>query len=1466
MNKLHLIYIFPALLLINTSYSFGVTAKFTWTQTSNCAPAIFRFTNESSTGTGISYSWDFGLGAVIAATNNSSKEQLYSKPGQYKVKLFVTDGTSTDSTSALITIFQGPSASFTADKVYGCPPLLVNFISTSTTGGSEIVTNAWDFRNGDYAQGTSIQYTYSSTGKYDIILKVTDKNGCSSSYEAENMISVTQKPMVSFSAADTFACAPPLNVSFTNKSSGSSEMIYKWTYGNGLTSTGLSGSSIYSAIGSYDVKLRATDQFGCKDSLIKKSYITIGYKSGTLNVYDLKGNIVNTSWLCDGTYRFVYSNANLPDYTWTITDNSEKTVLSGRNAITYTVKGTGRIDIKLVYGRKAYCTDSVSTSFIKSYIKAAFTLKDNLFCSLPSQVSLVNSSLNADIIKWYISDKLISTDKNTTYAISASDMPEATYEQLYSHELNKVTLPIKLIVSNGGYCYDSVINNITVALPLARFVPDKVSGCIPLDISFSDSSKSINSIGIYKYIIGSDTVKSNDNSPVSYTFSKPGVYDVKEIVNSGICTDTSDIVKIYAGEKLALDFTVTPAEVCTGGSIHLAGDDGIYPHVGMWRFSSPGLFSLDFRNKPDTTISVYSDTLGYKSISLQADYNGCLSSITKADILKIKGPAGNFSSVFTCDSPMVYRFKANITPYTSLVWNIDTATIYDKDSVIYRFPRSGKYAVSLTAADVVSGCTITRSRIIGADSVLASFMLTDTTFCAGDSVHLDATLSKDYIRNCYNEGFLWYFGDDSPPRRTFLNTWDHVYTSRGIDTIRLIVLANNGCTDTMKKVVRIFRPQGKFVTDKTSGCIPELPVKFTNTSTDTTIVSWIWNFGDMVTDSTNSLSTTHTYTSTQNQTYYPIFTVYDAYQCYSNSSVAISLIDINGDFQASDNAICTGESVLFTPADSSLTGLFWDFGDGTTSAVTNRHKYTMPGIYSVSLTASKLGCSGTVSKANFITVEQADANFTFGDSVYNCYPKTLKFVHNTSVGSNPVEYNWRFGTHTIANTSSNEVGFTFTRPGYYDAVLTVRTLNGCTAKKIKHVTINGPVAFVSYAPTDICYNDAVAFKVDSLKNVTSWKLFYGDGSTTTAIQTSHRYTTRGKIVPSIQLTNSTCSTSLVLDTIYVAKVQASFVNKDSTLNTCLGKKLNLVNKSAYSYSWEWWVNNVKTSTDYNLSNILFGKTGSYQIKLISRDTKGCVDSIVKIFTVNPVPEFYIAGDSIMCRGITSLTMSVDNDAGSSIKWEPSTGLSSVSSFTTKASPVSTTTYTATVSNTYCSTSHIRTIRVNQPFDLSRSPLADTSIYIGERIQLVVTTSSENAKYKWSPDYNITCIKCSDPWVSPARTTVYSVEAFNDCFEITEKFNVEVIADFYLEAPSAFTPNGDSNNDLFMFESGNISDFELKIFNRWGEIVYTGNDVHQGWDGCVNGHLQNIDTYKYAVKATTIHGYQFERKGEFILLR
>ena len=388
-----------------------------------------------------------------------------------------------------------------------------------------------------------------------------------------------------------------------------------------------------------------------------------------------------------------------------------------------------------------------------------------------------------------------------------------------------------------------------------------------------------------------------------------------------------------------------------------------------------------------------------------------------------------------------------------------------------------------------------------------------------------------------------------------------------------------------------------------------------------------------------------------------------------------------------------------------------------------------------------------------------------------------------------------------------------------------------------------------------------------MENESTWKWFFQDGTTSTANPVTHRYTSRGKIVPSVQLIGPACTAIRVLDTLSISKIQAIFKSSDSLYIYCYGTKVDLLNSSRDANLWNWLVDNVKVSNGYNLNNVMFSKPGLHYITLIAREAGGCSDTLTKEFTINPAPVVSITGDSVICSGQNSLTLSVATNQGDKIRWTPSTGLNDTEAFSVTASPEVTTKYTAKVTDAFgCSGSAEKTIHVNKPFDLSRSPLNDTSIFNGQRIQLSISTSGGNVTYEWSPDDNISCIHCSDPWVFPSESTTYSVTVSDGCSKITENFNIEVVGDFYLEAPSAFTPNGDSKNDVFRFESKNILEFDLKIFNRWGDIVFSTGDVNQGWDGNVNGHPQNIDTYKYNVKAKSIHGYEFTKNGEFLLLR
>jgi gliding motility-associated-like protein len=96
--------------------------------------------------------------------------------------------------------------------------------------------------------------------------------------------------------------------------------------------------------------------------------------------------------------------------------------------------------------------------------------------------------------------------------------------------------------------------------------------------------------------------------------------------------------------------------------------------------------------------------------------------------------------------------------------------------------------------------------------------------------------------------------------------------------------------------------------------------------------------------------------------------------------------------------------------------------------------------------------------------------------------------------------------------------------------------------------------------------------------------------------------------------------------------------------------------------------------------------------------------------------------------------------------------------------------------------------------------------------------------------------------------------------------VTVVKDPNLFHPTAFTPNGDNLNDVFNVFGHYIVDFEMNIFNRWGELLYTTTDIQQGWDGQYKGNAMPEGTYTYIAKITDLAGRDFTKSGSVLLLR
>lgn len=85
-------------------------------------------------------------------------------------------------------------------------------------------------------------------------------------------------------------------------------------------------------------------------------------------------------------------------------------------------------------------------------------------------------------------------------------------------------------------------------------------------------------------------------------------------------------------------------------------------------------------------------------------------------------------------------------------------------------------------------------------------------------------------------------------------------------------------------------------------------------------------------------------------------------------------------------------------------------------------------------------------------------------------------------------------------------------------------------------------------------------------------------------------------------------------------------------------------------------------------------------------------------------------------------------------------------------------------------------------------------------------------------------------------------------------------------PTAFTPNGDGLNDLFVVYGQYIVDFNMRIFNRWGEMLFDTGSLTEGWNGTYNGSLMPEGTYVFEARLTDFAGREFVRSGTVVLLR
>jgi len=158
------------------------------------------------------------------------------------------------------------------------------------------------------------------------------------------------------------------------------------------------------------------------------------------------------------------------------------------------------------------------------------------------------------------------------------------------------------------------------------------------------------------------------------------------------------------------------------------------------------------------------------------------------------------------------------------------------------------------------------------------------------------------------------------------------------------------------------------------------------------------------------------------------------------------------------------------------------------------------------------------------------------------------------------------------------------------------------------------------------------------------------------------------------------------------------------------------------------------------------------------------------------------------------------------------------------------------------------------------------------VDLLTTVSgSASGVYTWSPDLNLSCNNCQNPQATVVGDITYVVFYEDDASTCSDQDTVNITAlidDPYCLFPDAFTPNDDGVNDGFGGICEDLEFLELKIYNRWGELIYHSTDMNDDvkWDGTYKGKEAPLDVYIYVANMQFSNGDAETITGNFTLIR
>jgi len=319
---------------------------------------------------------------------------------------------------------------------------------------------------------------------------------------------------------------------------------------------------------------------------------------------------------------------------------------------------------------------------------------------------------------------------------------------------------------------------------------------------------------------------------------------------------------------------------------------------------------------------------------------------------------------------------------------------------------------------------------------------------------------------------------------------------------------------------------------------------------------------------------------------------------------------------------------------------------------------------------------------------------------------------------------------------------------------------------------------------------------------------------------------------------------------------------------CEGGSVQLnVNSNATGYSWSPGTDLSSTTIPNPVANP--ATTTQYVVTVtLGRCTAN--DTVVVNVSPAPVPDAGMPGT--ICYG---QSFQLQGSGGTQFTWSPVNYINNANIPNPTVNPPVTITYILSVRDGFGCPSLITdsvTVTVTPPIKVRTFPF-DTIAYTGDQIQLNAFSAIPDSTYiySWSPSFGLSDPTIPNPIVTagPIGTDMtYRISISTPAGCRGDGFvRVRVYQGPDIYVPTAFTPNGDGKNDkLTPFPVGVKKLNYFRVFNRWGQLIFTTTSLHDGWDGRIGGKEQATGVYVWMTEGITKDDQVIRKRGTVTLIR